>query len=49
MLNIGSGRRDLLIALAGRAAWAFGDEAALVALTLGLQAGGGRPYIEVLP
>jgi hypothetical protein len=28
---------------------ASGDEVALVALTLRLQAGGGRPYVEVLP
>jgi MFS family permease len=44
MLNIGSGRRDLLIALAGRAVSTFGDEVALVALTLRLQADGARPY-----
>ncbi len=44
MLNIGSGRRDLLIALAGRAASTFGDGVALVALTLRLQADGARPY-----
>lgn len=44
MLNIGSGRRDLLIALAGRMVSTFGDEVALVALTLRLQADGGRPY-----
>ena len=45
MLNISSGRRrDLFIALAGRAVSTFGDEVALVALTLRLQADGGRPY-----
>jgi MFS family permease len=43
MLNI-SGRRDLLIALAGRMVSTFGDEVALVALTLRLQADGGKPY-----
>jgi MFS family permease len=44
MLNIGSGRRDLFIALAGRVVSTFGDEVALVALTLRLQADGARPY-----
>jgi MFS family permease len=44
MLNICSGRRDLLVALAGRAVSTFGDEVALVALTLRLQADGARPY-----
>src|SRR5215472_13723399 len=44
MLNIGSGRRDLFVALAGRMVSTFGDEVALVALTLRLQADGGRPY-----
>jgi MFS family permease len=44
MLNIGSGRRDLLIALAGRVVSMFGDEVALVALALRLQANGARPY-----
>src|SRR5215469_7539719 len=44
MLNISSGRRDLLVALAGRAVSTFGDEVALVALTLRLQADGSRPY-----
>jgi MFS family permease len=44
MLNIGPGRRDLLIAVAGRMVSTFGDEVALVALTLRLQAEGGRPY-----
>lgn len=36
--------RDFMIALAGRSASMFGDEMALVALTLRLQASGGRPY-----
>ena len=44
MLNISSGRRDFGIALAGRTVSTFGDEVALVALTLRLQADGGRPY-----
>jgi MFS family permease len=44
MLNINTSRRDLLIALAGRAVSAFGDGVALVALTLRLQADGARPY-----
>lgn len=45
MLNISScRRRDLFIALAGRMVSTFGDEVALVALTLRLQADGGRPY-----
>jgi MFS family permease len=45
MLNIDSGcRRDLLIALTGRAVSTFGDEVALVALTLRLQADRARPY-----
>jgi MFS family permease len=44
MLNIGSGQRDLLVALAGRSVSTFGDGVALVALTLRLQADGARPY-----
>jgi hypothetical protein len=48
MLNIGSGRRDLFIALAWRVVSTFGDEMSLVARTLRLQVGGGRPYVEVL-
>jgi MFS family permease len=44
MLNIGAGRRDLIVALTGRAVSTFGDEVALVALTLRLQADGARPY-----
>ena len=43
MLNIFR-RRDLSITLAGRMVSTFGDEVALVALTLRLQADGGRPY-----
>lgn len=44
MLNEGSGRRDFLIAVAGGMVSTFGDEVALVALTLRLQADGARPY-----
>ena len=44
MLNIGPRHRDLIVTLAGRMASAFGDEVALVALTLRLQGDGGRPY-----
>jgi MFS family permease len=44
MLNIYPSRRDLLIALVGRAVSTFGDEVALVALTLRLQGDGARPY-----
>lgn len=44
MLKIDTRRRDFLIALAGRMVSTFGDEVALVALTLRLQADGGRPY-----
>jgi MFS family permease len=44
MLNVGPGRRDLFIAMAGRTISTFGDEVALVALTLRLQADGARPY-----
>lgn len=44
MLNISSGRKDLLIALAGRSVSTFGDGVALVALILRLQADGSRPY-----
>lgn len=44
MLNIEGGRRDLLIALTGRMVSTFGDDVALVALTLRLEAGGARPY-----
>jgi MFS family permease len=44
MLNIGSGRRDLIVALVGRAVSTFGDGVALVALTLRLQTDGARPY-----
>jgi MFS family permease len=44
MLDVGPGRRDLVIALAGRMVSAFGDGVALVALTLRLQADGAQPY-----
>lgn len=44
MLNIGGGKRDLVIALGGRMISTFGDGVALVALTLRLQADGARPY-----
>ena len=44
MLKIGAGRRDLLIAISGRMVSTFGDEVALVALTLRLQADGAHPY-----
>jgi MFS family permease len=44
MLKTILGRRDLLVALAGRTVSAFGDGVALVALTLRLQADGARPY-----
>ena len=44
MLNIGPGRKDLLIALAGRMVSTFGDGLALVALILRLEADGARPY-----
>jgi MFS family permease len=44
MLNIDPGRRDLIVTLTGRMASAFGDEVALVALTLRLQGDGARPY-----
>ncbi len=43
MLNNIPGRRDLLVALAGRAVSTFGDGVAVVALTLRLQGDGGRP------
>jgi MFS family permease len=44
MLNIGPGRRDLIVALVGRAVSTFGDGVALVAVTLRLQADGAHPY-----
>lgn len=44
MLNNFPGRRDLVVALAGRTASTFGDGVALVALTLRLQSDGARPY-----
>jgi MFS family permease len=40
--------RDFLISLAGRCASRFGDEVAVVALVLRLQAAGGRPYLIAL-
>jgi MFS family permease len=40
--------RDFLVSLAGRCASRFGDEVAVVALTLRLQAAGGRPYLIAL-
>jgi len=40
--------RDFLISVAGRCASRFGDEVALVALTLRLQATGARPYLVAL-
>ena len=43
MLNI-PGRRDLIVALAGRMVSTFGDGVALIALALRLQADGARPY-----
>ena len=44
MLNVGPGRRDLIVALAGRTISKFGDGVALVALTLRLQADGAHPW-----
>ncbi|HEY6539058.1 MAG TPA: MFS transporter [Candidatus Dormibacteraeota bacterium] len=44
MLKTSSTRTDLVIALAGRVISTFGDEVALVALTLRLEADGARPY-----
>jgi MFS family permease len=44
MFKIRQVRRDLLISLLGRMVSTFGDEVALVALTLRLQAEGGRPW-----
>jgi len=49
MLNIYAGRRDVFTALAGRVVPAFGDKEESAAFTLGLQGGGGRPYVAVLP
>jgi MFS family permease len=43
-----SRNRDFLISLVGRCASRFGDEVAVVALTLRLQAAGGRPYLIAL-
>lgn len=44
MLNIYQGRRDFLISVVGRVVSGFGDEMALVALTLRLQSEGAHPY-----
>jgi MFS family permease len=44
MLNVGPGRRDLIVALVGRTVSTFGDGVALVALTLRLQADGAQPW-----
>ncbi|MGH3002883.1 MAG: MFS transporter [Gaiellaceae bacterium] len=44
MLNIGQGRRDLIVSLVGRMVSWFGDGVALVALALRLQADGAHPY-----
>jgi MFS family permease len=40
--------RDFLVALTGRSVSVFGDEVALVALTLRLQAAGAHPYLVAL-
>jgi MFS family permease len=40
--------RDFLVSVTGRCASRFGDEVALVALTLRVQAAGGRPYLVAL-
>jgi MFS family permease len=44
MLNVGPGRRDLIVALVGRTISTFGDGVALVALTLRLQADGAHAW-----
>ena len=44
MLNIRTGRRDLIVALVGRGVSTFGDGIALVALTLRLQTDGAQAY-----
>ena len=44
MLNVCPGRRDLIVALTGRMVSTFGDEVALVALTLRLQGDGAQPW-----
>ena len=44
MLNISTGRRDLIVALVGRTVSTFGDGVALVALTLRVQADGAGPW-----
>lgn len=40
--------RDFLVSVAGRCASRFGDEVAIVALTLRVQEAGGRPYLVAL-
>jgi MFS family permease len=40
--------RDFLVSLAGRCTSRFGDEVAIVALTLRVQEAGGRPYVVAL-
>jgi MFS family permease len=44
MLNVYPERRDLIVALTGRMVSTFGDEVALVALTLRLQGDGAQPW-----
>jgi len=44
MLNVGRGRRDLIVALVGRTVSTFGDGMALIAVTLRLQAEGAHPF-----
>jgi MFS family permease len=44
MLNVGPGRRDLIVALMGRTVSTFGDGVAIVALALRLQADGAHPW-----
>jgi len=44
MLNVGPGRRDLIVALVGRTVSTFGDGVALVALALRIQADGAQPW-----
>src|SRR6201987_4097136 len=48
MLNVGPGRRDLIVALVGRTVSTVGDGVALVALALRLQADGAHPWEIVL-
>jgi MFS family permease len=44
MLNVGPGRRDLIVALVGRTVSTFGDGVALIALALRVQADGAQPW-----